>query len=119
MTIPVRVSRSGSTVPPSSSWDEGAAPTVDGALADYAVAERAIEELEALPAVLPAIQAEEQDEEEARKQRVLREAAPCPAGHPMSLRRGKRGMFWGCTEYPTCRETRELSADERARLAGR
>ena len=38
------------------------------------------------------------------------EAPTCPlCGAAMRLRNGKRGQFWGCTAYPTCRGTREVS----------
>lgn len=33
-------------------------------------------------------------------------APPCPAhGATMQLRRGRSGEFYGCREYPACRET--------------
>jgi ssDNA-binding Zn-finger/Zn-ribbon topoisomerase 1 len=30
----------------------------------------------------------------------------CPAGHgPLARRQGRTGPFWGCPQYPACRET--------------
>ncbi len=50
---------------------------------------------------------------EARReqQKPVSEDAPvCPkCGEPMRLRHGASGDFWGCTAYPTCKGTREIS----------
>ena len=36
----------------------------------------------------------------------LPEERTCPqCGKPMALRSGKYGAFWGCTGYPSCKET--------------
>lgn len=33
----------------------------------------------------------------------------CPrCGHPLKLRSGRRGKFWGCSRYPSCKYTRSL-----------
>ncbi|MHB8453648.1 MAG: topoisomerase DNA-binding C4 zinc finger domain-containing protein [Acidiferrobacterales bacterium] len=35
------------------------------------------------------------------------DASPCPhCGKPLCRRRGPKGSFWGCTEFPTCRGSR-------------
>ena len=50
--------------------------------------------------------------EEKRNQRraVDEDAPPCPkCGGVMRLRHGKTGDFWGCTNYPACRGTREVA----------
>ncbi len=42
-----------------------------------------------------------------RGQRVDEDAPKCPeCGGEMRLRHGKRGDFWGCINYPTCRGTK-------------
>ena len=50
---------------------------------------------------------------EARReqQKPVSEDAPnCPkCNEPMLLRHGAKGDFWGCTAYPTCRGTREVT----------
>ena len=33
----------------------------------------------------------------------------CECGRPMVLRNGKRGVFYGCSGFPLCRKTREVS----------
>lgn len=42
-----------------------------------------------------------------RSARLIREGAPkCPqCGDALLLRNGKRGAFWGCRNYPTCKAT--------------
>jgi four helix bundle suffix protein len=38
------------------------------------------------------------------------DAPACPqCGQPMRLRNGRNGNFWGCTAYPTCRGTLEVT----------
>lgn len=32
----------------------------------------------------------------------------CPKGHPMVIRSGRYGEFYGCTKYPNCKETLSL-----------
>jgi ssDNA-binding Zn-finger/Zn-ribbon topoisomerase 1 len=41
---------------------------------------------------------------------------PCPlCGAPLLLRKSIRGFcFWGCSRYPACRGTRELTPEEAA-----
>ncbi|HLJ46651.1 MAG TPA: hypothetical protein VKU01_11620 [Bryobacteraceae bacterium] len=33
----------------------------------------------------------------------------CKHNHPMAIRKGALGFFWGCTHYPFCQETARLS----------
>ncbi len=36
------------------------------------------------------------------------EDGKCPkCRHPLTLREGKFGQFWGCTNYPACKYTRK------------
>jgi four helix bundle suffix protein len=45
-----------------------------------------------------------------RKEAVNEDAPVCVAcGQPMRLRNGKRGQFWGCSAYPTCKGTQEVT----------
>ncbi len=49
--------------------------------------------------------------EEKRNQRraVDEDAPPCPiCGGAMRVRHGKTGDFWGCTNYPACKGTRNI-----------
>ena len=49
--------------------------------------------------------------EEKRNQRraVDEDAPPCPiCGGVMRARHGKTGDFWGCTNYPACKGTRNI-----------
>ena len=49
------------------------------------------------------------------RQAVDADAPNCPqCGAPMRLRRSERGDFWGCTAYPTCRGTRQVSGGDRS-----
>ena len=50
--------------------------------------------------------------EEKRNQRraVDEDAPPCPVcGGAMRVRHGKTGDFWGCTNYPACKGTRNIA----------
>ena len=50
-------------------------------------------------------------EAKREKQEAVNEDAPrCTAcGQPMRLRNGKNGKFWGCSAYPTCKATQEVT----------
>jgi hypothetical protein len=37
----------------------------------------------------------------------------CPKGHTMVIREGENGYFWGCSHFPRCFYTKELSKKER------
>jgi four helix bundle suffix protein len=43
-------------------------------------------------------------------QETVKEDAPncLICGQPMRLRNGKKGQFWGCSAYPTCKGTQEV-----------
>ena len=34
----------------------------------------------------------------------------CPKGHKMVVRSGRYGKFYGCSNYPGCKETKQISA---------
>ena len=50
-------------------------------------------------------------EEKRRERRAVDEdAPPCPVcGGAMRVRHGKTGDFWGCTNYPACKGTRNIA----------
>lgn len=50
----------------------------------------------------------------ARQREMQARADACQQGHRMVLRESSRGLFWGCSRYPACRSTRNLSEEERA-----
>jgi hypothetical protein len=87
-------------------------------LATLPVGQTIAEERERLPARLPAIQAQEKQQQDARDALVrnaLEDRVPqCPHGHVMKVRRGRRGLFWGCSAFPDCLATRELTAEDLA-----
>ena len=51
-------------------------------------------------------------EEKRSQRRAVDEDAPsCPVcGGVMRVRHGKTGEFWGCTNYPACKGTRNIAA---------
>ncbi len=51
---------------------------------------------------------------EATKHTPVEDAGPCPeCGKPLVKRFSKRGPFLGCSGYPDCKYTRDLSGEER------
>jgi len=44
-------------------------------------------------------------------------AKRCSQQHEMLLREGPHGAFWGCSQFPVCREKVQLTAEERKVLA--
>jgi hypothetical protein len=43
----------------------------------------------------------------------LEKNAPnCPRGHQMTIRQGEYGYFWGCSSFPNCHHTKNLSMKE-------
>ena len=39
----------------------------------------------------------------------------CPKDHKMLIRNGRYGKFYGCSEYPDCRETRPLNTKSKSK----
>jgi len=86
------------------------------ALASFPVSKRIAKEIRALSERLPAIR----QQDDARRQfrisaRIISlEQTPrrCPNRHPMAIREGTRGYFWGCTRYPFCTATAQLTPEE-------
>jgi hypothetical protein len=101
--------------------------TLKDALAPYAVGRRVGVAMRELHARLPAVLERDASRSEFRRFRAqfrvldLRQglARRCPLKHPMVLREGSHGLFWGCSRWPQCEATAELSAEERAVAEGR
>ena len=36
----------------------------------------------------------------------------CPRGHVMVIRTGKSGEFWGCSQFPSCWKTAQLTSEQ-------
>jgi len=94
-----------------------------GALARFPVGRRVAKEIRALNERLPVIR--EQDEANRRfrlNSRTLDlEENPrhCPRNHPMTIREGTHGHFWGCSRYPFCSATGQLTTAENDLLKSR
>jgi hypothetical protein len=86
------------------------------ALARFPVAKRVAKEIRALNEKLPAIRDQDEAQRKFRRSsRILnleQNARHCPRNHPMVIREGRRGYFWGCSRYPFCEETAQLTAEE-------
>lgn len=93
---------------------------IKDALAGLPAARRVTKEIRELQERLPAIR----DQDEARRKSHLNfrilglEQNPrcCRRKHPMVIREGLEGHFWGCTRYPFCRETAQLTPEENDHL---
>jgi hypothetical protein len=89
---------------------------VKSALANWPVAKRVAREIRELNERLPAIR--EQDEAQRRFRLGARisdlEQSPrrCRRGHPMVIRHGSNGYFWGCSRYPLCSANAQLTSEE-------
>ena len=97
---------------------ESALVELEEGLRDTAVVTRVRKELAELEGKSPSLRATKEELAEARAAARERETEarvdPCPQGHRMVLRESKRGLFWGCSHYPACRATRNLSKEELA-----
>jgi hypothetical protein len=93
------------------------------ALACFPVARRIAKEIRGLAEKLPVIR----QQDEARRQfrlnaRILdleqnrrdleQNLRRCPRRHLMVIREGTRGHFWGCSQYPFCSATAQLTPEE-------
>ncbi len=97
---------------------ETALVELEEGLRETMIVKRARKELSDLDAIRGCQRASKEDLQQARAAAQLREmqarADACPQRHRMVLRESKRGLFWGCSRYPACRATRDLSEKERA-----
>lgn len=72
--------------------------------------EEALEELEA--------QKKRLEQSTKLHERFMKTAPDCPrCGKHMVNRRGPRGEFWGCSDYPECKGTANFSPESRKRFA--
>ncbi len=54
------------------------------------------------------------EEKRGQRRAVDEDAPPCPlCGGTMRVRHGKTGDFWGCTNYPACKGTRNIAEERR------
>jgi hypothetical protein len=87
-----------------------------GALAGFPVAKRIAKEIRDLNEKLPGIR--EQDKArrqfriQMRKLDLERNPRRCRSHHPMVIREGSHGYFWGCSRYPFCHHTAQLTTEE-------
>jgi hypothetical protein len=86
------------------------------AFADLPVGKRVAKAIRELEEKLPAIR---QNDEANRQFRLgarihILEQNPrlCPRGHRMVIRTGKSGEFWGCTQFPWCWKTAQLTPQQ-------
>ena len=87
-----------------------------GALACFPVARRIAQEIRGLNERLPAIRLQDEAQRQFRlNARILdleQNSPRCPRRHPMVIREGTRGHFWGCSRYPFCSATAQLTLEE-------
>ena len=86
------------------------------ALACFPVARRIAKEIrglnERLPAIRQQVEAQRQFRLNARILDLEQNPRRCPSRHPMVIREGTRGHFWGCSRYPFCSATAQLTPEE-------
>ena len=93
---------------------------IKGALRPFAVGKRVMKELRELNEKLPTIRQQEDGKWQIRTNpRIidLEQNAPhCRRNHPMVIREGPHGFFWGCSRYPFCGDAAQLTPEQRSRL---
>lgn len=86
------------------------------ALAGFPVARRVAKEIRGLNERLLAIRQQDEAQLEfrlnARIVDLQQNPRQCPRRHPMVIREGTRGHFWGCSRYPFCCATAQLTPKE-------
>jgi len=86
------------------------------ALASFPVARRIAKEIRGLNERLPAIRQQDEAQRQFRlNARILdleQNPRRCPRRHPMVIREATRGHFWGCSRYPFCSATAQLTPEE-------
>ncbi len=94
---------------------------VKGSLASFPVGKRIAKEIRGLHERLPAIREQDKAQRQSRLDARVRELEQhprrCPRDHPMVIREGTHGHFWGCSRYPSCSATAQLSPLESDLLA--
>jgi len=86
------------------------------ALACFPVARRVAKQIRALNERLPAIREQDEAQRQFRlNARILdleQNPRRCRRNHPMVIREGTHGHFWGCSRYPFCCATAQLTPEE-------
>jgi len=85
-------------------------------LACFPVARRVAKEMRELSERLPVIREQDQAHRQFRlRARILdlqQNPHRCRRNHPMVIREGQRGHYWGCSRYPFCYETAQLTSEQ-------
>jgi hypothetical protein len=91
------------------------------ALGGLAVAKRVAKEIRELHERLPAIRDQDKLQRQCRlNMRIVdleQKPRRCSRNHPMAIREGLRGHFWGCSKYPFCQDTAQLTPEQSHHLA--
>jgi hypothetical protein len=75
---------------------------------------KAIRELdEKLPAIQERDEANRQFRLGGRIYALEQNPRLCSQGHPMVIRTEPRGNFWGCSQFPLCWKTAQLTPEQR------
>jgi len=94
---------------------------VKDSLAPFPVAKRIAKEIRGLNERLPAIREQDKAQRQSRLDARIRDLEQnprrCPRHHPMVIREGTHGHFWGCSRYPSCSATAKLTPPENDLLA--
>ena len=65
-----------------------------------------------LPQIRLAEDTKKHNQLNTRMVRLNHSAPKCTKGHPMVVREGPHGFFWGCSRYPDCHSHKRLSPEE-------
>lgn len=86
------------------------------ALVCFPVCRRVAKEIRCLNERLPAIRQQVEAGRQFRlNSRILdleQNPRRCPRRHAMVIRKGTRGHFWGCSQYPFCSATAQLTSEQ-------
>lgn len=87
-----------------------------GGLGDFPVGKKVAKAIRELNERLPAIQARDEANRQFRLGGRIHalEQNPrfCPKGHLMVIRVGTRDAFWGCSQFPECWKTAQLTSEQ-------
>jgi hypothetical protein len=96
---------------------------IKSTLRPFAVGKRVMKELRELNEKLPTIRQQEEGKWQIRTNTRIteleQEAPNCQRNHPMVIREGPHGYFWGCSRYPFCGEAAPLTDEQKGRLLTR
>lgn len=93
---------------------------IKGSLAHFPVGKRIAKEIRELNERLPVIRDQDKVRLQSRIDVRIRDLEQnprrCPRHHPMVIREGTQGYFWGCSRYPSCSATAQLTPRENGLL---